>query len=37
MTLEGFALNITNDVSFKISVMAFKELKFKFDCIEGKL
>jgi hypothetical protein len=37
MTFEGFALNITNDVSFKLTVMAFKGLKSKFDGIKGKL
>jgi hypothetical protein len=37
MTLDGFALNGTNDVSFKLTVMACKGLKFKFDGIKGKL
>jgi hypothetical protein len=37
MALVGFALNITNGVNFKLTVMAFKGLKFKFDGIEGKL
>jgi hypothetical protein len=35
MALEGFVLNGTNDVSFKLTVMIFKRLKFKFDDIEG--
>jgi hypothetical protein len=37
MALAGFVLNITNDVNFKLTVMAFKGLKFKFDGIKGKL
>jgi hypothetical protein len=37
MALEGFALNRTNGVSFKLTVMAFQGLKFKIDGIEGKL
>jgi hypothetical protein len=37
MELEGFALNGTNDVSFKVTTMEFKGLKFKFDGIEEKL
>jgi hypothetical protein len=35
--LERFALNATNDVSFKLTTMALKGLKFKFDGIERKL
>jgi hypothetical protein len=32
--IEGiFILNKTNDVSFKLTAMTFKELKFKFDGI----
>jgi hypothetical protein len=27
----------TNDVSFKLTAMVFKGLKFKFDSIEGEL
>jgi hypothetical protein len=30
-------LNRTNGVNSKLTVMAFKGLKFKFDGIEGKL
>jgi hypothetical protein len=37
MAWEKFALNRTNYVSFKLTVMTFKTLKFKFDGIEGKL
>jgi hypothetical protein len=37
MALERFTLNRTNDVSFNLTAMAFKGLKFKFDGIEGKL
>jgi hypothetical protein len=37
MALEGFVLNITNGVNFKLTVMAFKRLKFKFDGIKRKL
>jgi hypothetical protein len=37
MALEIFALNRTNGLSFKLTTMAFKGLKFKFDGIEGKL
>jgi hypothetical protein len=37
MALEGFALNITNSVNFKLTVMAFKGLKFKIVGIEEKL
>jgi hypothetical protein len=37
MVLEGFALNITNIVNFKLTLMTLKGLKFKFDGIERKL
>jgi hypothetical protein len=36
IALERLALNRTNDVSFKLKVMTFKGLKFKFDGIERK-
>jgi hypothetical protein len=37
MSLERFALNGTNGVSFKLMAMTLKGLKFKFDGIKGKL
>lgn len=37
MASKGFILNGTNGVSFELTVMTFKGLKFKFDGIEGKL
>jgi hypothetical protein len=37
MASEKFALNIINGVSFKLTVMTFKILKFKFDAIKRKL
>jgi hypothetical protein len=37
MALEGFALDGTNDVNFKLTAIVFKGLKLKFDGIEGKL
>lgn len=33
MALEGFDLNGTNGVSFKLTTMTFNGLKFKFDGI----
>jgi hypothetical protein len=37
MALEGFALNETSGVNFKLTTMTFKGFKFKFDDTEGKL
>jgi hypothetical protein len=35
MALEGFALNGTNDVSFKLMVMVFKKLNLNLMVLNG--